>query len=124
MSSKKRMRRIPALVGDKSELLLKPLRNLDVSKEGFEGLHQLRVFLDVTPGVRSSGVHVLLVNQQQRGVKPLMRHHPAWYTGRLEHDAVPVEFIDLDKLYYAVSEAKRINEELKGKIEDGEGSEG
>lgn len=103
---------VPAPLGNKSELLLRPLKNIDVARRGSEGLHQLRVFLDVTPDVEpGAGVFVLLVNQQQRGSTELKPHHPAWYTGQLSRDAVPVQFIDLDKLYYALEEAKRLQEQ-------------
>jgi hypothetical protein len=110
----KRLRRIPAPVGDRSELLLRPLRNIDVSTEEYKGMHQLRIFEDITPDVHpNSGIFVLLVNQQQRGTNPLKAHHPAWYTGRLELDAIPVEFIDVDKLHTALGVAKSIQEERK-----------
>lgn len=102
-------RKGPKLVGNKDTLLMRPLRNIDVSREGYEGLHQLRIFRDETPGVEpNSGIMVLLVNQQQRGTAELQQHHPAWYTGSIELDAVPVRFIDLDKLYYALELAKRL----------------
>lgn len=113
---RRKIRRMPAPVGDSQELLLRPVRNIDVSRAGYEGMHQLRVFEDITPDISpNSGIFVLLVNQHQRGTTPMKRHHPAWYTGRLELDAVPVEFIDLDKLYYAMEEAKRLQAERKAR---------
>lgn len=116
-----KLRRKPAPVGNSSELLLRPIRNIDISAPGFEGMHQLRIFKDITPNVTpNSGVFVLFVNQQQKGTTPLQKHHAAWYTGRLEFDAIPVEFLDLDKVYYAIEEAKRLNEQLKKKEPDGE----
>lgn len=106
--------RKPSPVGDKTELLLRPIKNFDVSRRGFEGLHQLRVFADITPGVSpKSGVFVILANQQQRPDTELKPQHPAWYTGQLCLDAVPVKFLDLDKLYRALENAKRLHEEYE-----------
>lgn len=108
------MRRMRRPVGDTQELLLRPLRNIDVSKPEVAGMHQVRIFQDMTPGFKStSGIHVLLVNQHQNGSIELKKHHPAWYTGKLHLDAIPIEFIDLEKLYYALCEAQNMDEALK-----------
>lgn len=93
-------------------LKLAPVTHLDVSRKGFEGLHQLRIFRDVTPDVfPNTGIFVVLVNQHRKA-SDTRTTHPAGYTGRLATDAVPVEFIDLDKLYYGIVEAKRLQEEF------------
>lgn len=100
-------------LGNGEELLLRPLKNIDVSVKGCEGMHQLRVFRDVTKGHASAGIFVLMANQHQRGDAPLQPHHPAWFTGNVSKDAVPVQFLDLDKLYYAFEEAKRMHAEFE-----------
>lgn len=106
-------RRGPAPVGNKDELLLRPIRNIDVSRRGSEGMHQLRVFVDITPNMATNnGVFVVLANQQRTGDTVPQPHHPAWYTGDISKDAIPVQFIDLDKLYYALEEAKQIQSQL------------
>jgi hypothetical protein len=89
------------------------LKNIDVGRAGFEGLHQLRIFKDITPDVTpNTGIFVLLVNQQRR-VADTKTHHPAWYMADIALDAVPIKFIDVDKVYYGLAEAKRMQAELE-----------
>lgn len=96
-----------------AELLLRPLKNIDISVKGCEGMHQVRLFLDVTKDRRSAGIFVLLANQHQRDGTMLQPHHTAWFTGNVSKDAVPVQFVDLDKVYYAFEEAKRMQAEFE-----------
>jgi hypothetical protein len=100
-------------LGNVEELLLRPLKNIDISVKGCEGMHQLRLFRDVTKDRRSAGIFVLLANQHQRDDTPLQPHHVAWFTGNVSKDAVPIQFIDLDKVYYAFEEAKRMQAEFE-----------
>lgn len=106
-------------LGNGEELLLRPLKNIDISVKGCEGMHQVRLFRDVTKDRRSAGIFVLLANQHQREGTALQPHHVAWFTGNVSKDAIPVQFIDLDKVYYAFEEAKRMQAEFEKEEQHG-----
>lgn len=99
-------------VGTQKELLLQPIKTFDVSAVGYEGLHQLRVFKEITPGVKSTGIFFLLANQHLKpGTEELPIHSVAFYTGRIEQDAIPAAFIDLEKLVAAMQEVRKLQEQ-------------